>query len=330
MKWRLVMIALVALALAPGTFVRTPMGEPDLRPILRMAPLAHDPRSFDGFEIEGVWHLTSPNDLFGGFSGLAATGADELLAVSDKGSWMRFGVPGSGTGAVFGELDRARLGDKRQVDAEAATLDATSRRVWIAYEGTNTIERSGYDLKGAQRAKPAGMKDWPINGGAETLTRLAGGRFLAIGEGRASLGEEGYPALLFDGDPVAGAEATSFRFAAPDGFRATDAHALPDGRVLILMRSIEGYLPPRFGAKLAIADPAEIRAGEIWRAEVLATFPASLPSDNFEGLAVQQREGGGLTLWIMSDDNGASFQRTLLYKLRWDPDATRESAKKDG
>ena len=45
---------------------------------------------------------------------------------------------------------------------------------------------------------------------------------------------------------------------------------------------------------------------------------------------MQQRAGGGLTLWIISDDNGASFQRTLLYKLRWDPDATRESARKDG
>lgn len=330
MKWRLVMIALVALALAPGTFVRTPMGEPDLRPILRMVPLAHDPRSFDGFAIEGVWHLTSPNDLFGGFSGLAAIGDDELLAVSDKGSWMRFGVPGAATAAVFGELDRARLGDKRQVDAEAVTLDAASRRVWIAYEGTNTIERSGYDLKGAKRAKPAGMKDWPINGGAETLTRLKDGRFLAIGEGRPEWRGEGYPALLFDGDPVAGAKAIAFRFAAPEGFRATDAHALPDGRVLIVMRSVERYLPPRFGAKLAIADPADIRAGEVWRAEVLATLPDSLPSDNFEGLAVQQREDGDLTLWTISDDNGASFQRTLLYKLRWDPSAPRESAKTDG
>jgi hypothetical protein len=53
---------------------------------------------------------------------------------------------------------------------------------------------------------------------------------------------------------------------------------------------------------------------------VLGTIDGGLPRDNFEGLAVVPETDGALTLWLISDDNTAALQRTLLYKLRWQPD----------
>ena len=36
-------------------------------------------------------------------------------------------------------------------------------------------------------------------------------------------------------------------------------------------------------------------------------------TDNFEGIALQRRDGGGIRLWLISDDNFSASQRTLLY-----------------
>ena len=50
----------------------------------------------------------------------------------------------------------------------------------------------------------------------------------------------------------------------------------------------------------------------------LARIDTPFPSDNYEGLAVVDEGGGSWSLWLISDDNFASYQRTLLLKLHWD------------
>lgn len=321
---RLALLALVALGLAPGTWLRDQSPVDDLRPILRMVPVPVPASRAGAVTIEGVWHLTSPNVHFGSYSALAALPNGTLLAVSDKGRWLRFTPPGRGEpkprfGVVGGEV----VSDKRAVDAEAMVVDGGGGRVWLAFEGANAVERYGSDLLGAERAAPAPMARWPGNRGPEAMTRLADGDFIVLGEGSPDWLGEGYPALLFGGDPVEGAEALRFGFAPPAPYRATDMATLPDGRVLILLRAIEAVIPPRFSARLALADPATIRAGRAWRGTELARFGLELPTDNFEGLAVEPGSEGALTLWLISDDNGAALQRTLLYRLRWDPDTQK-------
>jgi len=96
---------------------------------------------------------------------------------------------------------------------------------------------------------------------------------------------------------------------------------LPDGRALILLRMVAWGIPPGFAGKLMLADPATIRAGEAWRAEPLADLVAPLPSDNFEGLAVEPDGRGGTVLWLISDDNDSIVQRTLLLRLDWPANA---------
>lgn len=318
MRWRLILLGLVALGLAPGTFLRSDVAD-DLRPILTAERIAVGQRALGPLRIEGVWHLTSPNTHFGGFSALVAPAPGELVAISDRGRWMRFSPPTNGPVPVrFGALGGEVEAEKRAVDAEAAAHDRATGTTWVAFERSNSIERHG-DARflAADVVEPAEMADWPGNSGAEAMARLADGRFLVIGEGSPEWIGRGYPALLFAGDPVEGGKVTEFAFVPPDGFRATDAAALPDGRVLILLRRIDWFLPPRFSAALMVADPAAVRAGQAWRGEVLATIAGDLPRDNFEGLAVVPGADGALTLWLISDDNTAALQRTLLYKLRW-------------
>jgi hypothetical protein len=106
-KRRLAALALVALAPAPGTFVRTEVVE-NRKQNLRVEPLTVDlpARTGNGFQRVGLWELNSPHTEFGGYSALLALGAG-LRAFSDRGA----GTPDirearHGCGAAAEILDR--------------------------------------------------------------------------------------------------------------------------------------------------------------------------------------------------------------------------------
>ena len=50
----------------------------------------------------------------------------------------------------------------------------------------------------------------------------------------------------------------------------------------------------------------------------LTRLEAPLPVDNFEGLAITPAAGGKVHVWLISDDNQAVTQRTLLWRLELD------------
>jgi hypothetical protein len=105
----------------------------------------------------------------------------------------------------------------------------------------------------------------------------------------------------------------------PGRFSPTDAAQLPDGRILVLMRRAVWPMPARFAGRIALFDPADIAAGRTVRAQTVAMLSSLLPVDNFEGIAIEPRGDGKVTVWLISDDNGAAAQRTLLWKLVLDP-----------
>ncbi len=269
----------------------------------------------------GAWHLESATRDFGGYSALIALADGSLLAGSDTGTLLRIDNPG--TPAMSGgypELAVTEGRKKRDADVEALTLDRRSGTIWAAYEGSNAIERYSPALERLARVEPAKMGDWRSNGGPEAMVRLADGRFLVLAEVTRRPAAGGHPAVLFPGDPASGDEGVSFAFAAPEGMRPVDMAQPPDGTVLVLLRSVEWYLPPRFGSAIAVLDPDTIEAGALWRPERVVALPEAVPQENYEGLAVEPGSAGsrgGARLWLISDDNFSGLQRTLLVALDW-------------
>jgi hypothetical protein len=319
---KVLLLLVVILGLAPGTWLWAPRPPADKRQILSFRALPIPDVDLGPLEPAGAWVLDSPNGDFGSYSALAALGDGTLLAASDKGSMMHFTPPGAGQARVrIGYWGQDGNRPKWQLDMESMARDPASGRLWLGFEGDHRIERFDAGFRAPATVRPEAMRRWPSNKGPEAMARLADGRFVVIAEGTQRWSDEEVPGLLFPSDPVAGTEPSTFRFALPAGYRPVDLAQLPDGRVLILLRKIVWGIPPGFAGKLMLADPATIREGEVWRAEPLADLKAPLPSDNFEGLAIEPDGKGGTVLWLISDDNDSIAQRTLLLKLRWPANA---------
>lgn len=330
---RLLCVLLLMVLVAPVIWLREKLPAASYRLELRMEPLrmpdADVARSQLGpLRLEGIWQLTSPHAYFGSYSALVPLPDGRLLAVSDRGFWMRFFPPGGPrVSPRFGLVLGGDRGAKMSRDVEAAAIDAASGRVWLGWEGRNAISRHTLDTGRVAWARPRAMRGWSSNSGPESMARLRDGRFLVLQEGGSG---RRHAALLFPRDPVAASEPLRAVFEGPDGFSPTDAAQLPDGRVLILMRRLVWPMPYRFVGRVVLADPAEIRPGAVWRGQEIARFGSRLPVDNFEGLAIVPRPDGIVTVWIISDDNNAVSQRTLLWKLVLDPASLRQARKAKG
>jgi len=327
---RLILLLFVAAGLAPTTWLYEPP-PPRIRTLdlefqaLHRPPPGELARQLGPFRLERAWRMTSRFSYFGGYSALLPLGGGRLLAFSDRGLRLAFSPPGTrwqppSIGLIVDLGDRSW----ELSDAESATIDPVSRKVWVGWENANTITRHTLAFAAFQQTWPRVMRAWGGNLGPEAMVRLADGRFVVLREGFSGLFENRlHQALLFAGDPVAGVPPRVFSFAGPAGFSPTDMAQLPDGRVLILMRRLIWPLPARFAGRIVIADPADIREGKAWHSQALATLESPLPIDNFEGLAIEPRANGQVTVWLISDDNGAVMQRTLLWKLALDPARVR-------
>ncbi len=316
------LLTLIVLLLATAPVLLMRRIAPDVTLRARAIPLdARDPaRTRVGrLRYLGGWALASRDPRFGGFSALVADGRGGVVAVADSGMAARFAV-GAGVRLVgLVPLPVPASGDslKAARDAESATRDPATGRVWIGYEGSNRIARHDAGLTRLEAsAAPAAMADWPTNGGAETLARLADGRFLVISEtGRTPDGAR--RALLFPGDPADPATAAPVRFGyrPPPGYDPSDATRLPDGRVLVLNRRVA--VPEGFSAILVLLDPRAIRAGATLSGVPVARLARPLAIDNLEGMAATV-EAGRTVLWLISDDNFLPFERTLLLRFALD------------
>lgn len=316
-KW---LAILVALGLAPGTFVRI---APDTveSPWVSFERLALPERAAGPFTVQEGWRITSKDSSFGGYSALAWLGPAELLALSDRGGALRFSPPRSGTMPVrLGPLLHFSNPWWNIRDFEAVAHDPRTGSLWASFESRHGLARVKPDGWEAIAFPPA-LREWGSNSGAEAMARLPDGRFLVLAESDPGWFRETTPGLLYPTDPVSGAEPLRFRLSLTDRYRPTDLAVLPDGRLLLLARRVEVEFPPRFSARLLLADPGTIRHGRTWTPQLLATIADPMPNDNFEGLTVAPGEDGRLVAWMISDDNFSALQDTLLIKLSFDPAA---------
>ena len=327
-----ILALLVAAGLAPGTFVRTAIPAPDFDSPLSARLLDVETQSAGPLTLVRAWHLQSPNDHFGGYSALLARGDGTLLAGSDAGRLLSMTLRSGKLDGEFEAFPGATGADKRDVDLEALTQDIAGAQLWAAYEVSNSIVRHRGLADEGTRVAPPAMSGWLGNSGPEAMVRLADGRFIVLAEQKSRFGGDSHEGLLFPTDPVEGAEPLVFRLATPDSMRPVDMAAMPDGRVLILLRSLSLF-PPGFHAALAVADPQEIAEGANWPLEVVAQIDRPLPPENYEGLALREAADGGCSVWLISDDNFSRFQRTLLLQFAW-PEcakgAPRDAARPSG
>ncbi len=272
-------------------------------------PEAPDERTLGPLRYLDGWVLSSDDRRFGAISGLAVDG-EQLVALSDRGTLFRF-RPGGGSVEIL-PLAEGPGDPSNKIDRDSEALALAAGNVWVGYENSNSVWRYRRGSLAAEaHAAPAEMRRWPANRGAESMARLADGRFLLIGEDED---EEGVSdAVLFRGDPAEpGTEAVRMRIDPPRGQRVTDVAMLPDGRLLLLTRGFTVW--DGWTARLLLAELPQ-GGGEIATRQI-AEFASPLTRDNMEAITIGA-EGGRTIVWIASDDNLNSFQRTLLLKFEW-------------
>ncbi|MEM1132678.1 MAG: esterase-like activity of phytase family protein [Pseudomonadota bacterium] len=330
----------LVILLAPGTFLRAPEAEANDSQEITLIPVALDSLNPDNRRVGALdyvagWELRSQNSRFGGISSMLVEPNGRILALSDGGTLFSFSSVQDSSEATGEEasgkdfiapLPNFRDEDKGKSyrDSESFVRDPESGRFWVSFEDSNRIVRYDAAMVRAERGyRPKAMRSWPYNGGAEAMALLSDQRFLVFSEEQefsAGVTE----ALMFIGDPTdPDTEVIRFGYKPPIGYNITDATVLPDGRLLILNRRftvLEGV-----SMRMTIADPADIAADVVLEGTLIAGIESPLTIDNMEAIAVTQEANpddeageGDLIVWIASDDNFNSVQRSLLMKFRLD------------
>jgi hypothetical protein len=279
----------------------------------------------------GAVQVRASNPLFGGISALRAgahvgTG-ERLLGVSDTGNWFPFTTVERG-GRLVGVTDAMLIpvmqpdgrpaptkaaADSESLDWNSATGDAT-----IVYEQDHRLAH----FKGIDASRPASlaavpiaterltvMTSWPLNSGGEAMALLPGGARIVIAE-TARRPDRSRTALV-----TIGGVTTEIGVEGIEDFSPTDAVAFDDHRILVLHRqfSLSGQ-----GAALTMIDLAPVLHGSppktMLRSMLLARWSPPVLLDNMEGLALVRRDGRCF-VYMVSDDNLSSLQRTLLMKF---------------
>ncbi len=312
---RLFFAALIFLALGPvpGTVQRFPIDNLTQRATAR--PLAVPRQASGTMRFVRGWHLVSAHSYFGGFSGLARIGPGTFQLIGDNGYATRLTMDTRGrvTAVHIAPLPTpdGRPATKAMADTEALFVDPASGHGWIALEGINQIWRLDADLTTIESRRRLPEPRWPANRGAEAMARLPDGRTVVLSED-ADDDPRGTEALLYTGDPAA-PEPPPIRFFYDSRGKGlvSDAAPLPDGRILLVHRRL-GF-DPVFTTIIAMGDPADIAKDAVVRSQTIGRVPRPL-AENYEGASVTV-ENVRTWLWLVSDDNFNTWQRSLLLQF---------------
>jgi hypothetical protein len=325
-------LAAGALALRPDHALAVPAAT-TITLTTTILPLNRDDpgqRQIGALTFLGAVQVRATDPLFGGVSALRAGPATgdgvRLLGVTDTGNWLALTTVERG-GRLIGVADahlvpiRAQDGatarTKADGDAEALEWNPASGAATIVYEQDHRLAH----FAGIDPANPASlaapptrierltpMTGWPLNGGGEAMAELADGTRIVISE-RRERADGSHVALL----TRRGVTSEIAMEGVPD-HSPTDAVAIDATRILVLHRRFDMMGQ---GAALTLVDLAPVLAdtpAAPLPATLLARWQSPVTLDNMEGLALR-REGKRLFLYVVSDDNLNSLQRTLLMKF---------------
>lgn len=262
-------------------------------------------------------------DQFGGYSGLTVEpDGTGLWAMSDLGHWLRLAFDRTAAGVPRGiaaaeilplrDANGAAITRKLLNDAESLRHLADGRWL-VSFERAHRLwfyDRPGGAATGAL-AVPAAVAMQPENGGIEAVASFASGDLVLLSEeAPAAVGGTGDSAAWLWRDGAW----HDMAWPARDDFRPTDAVALPGGDLLVLQRFYKPLIGPK--ARISRVPAAAIRPGAVLEARLLAEWASPFSVDNMEAIDVRPAADGSLWLYVMSDDNRSSLQRTLLMVFR--------------
>jgi hypothetical protein len=298
-------------------------------------------KTFGRLEFRGGVVLTSPDERFGGFSGLiVAPDGRAILAVTDQGHWLSAEIAYNGK-APSG-IEKARMGPilalngrpltrKRDADAEEIALVSGTLKngiALVAFERNHRLVR--HPVVDGALGRPTGTVALPpdarrmkSNSGLEAVTVIRGGphrgAILALAEDFRDANDHHSGWLLGKGAPQ--------RLAIKDigGFALTGVAALDDGSVLLLERRFRYTEGVRMRMRLIAAD--ELKPGRVIEGETLIQSDMSYEIDNMEAIAVH-KAGGETVITLMSDDNFNKFlQRNLLLQFTLHPPGAKSTSR---
>lgn len=280
--------------------------------------LSHDEPERDTvgkLQFRGGLDLRSNDRRFGGLSGLdISPDGRRLIAITDRGTWFTGRLTYDNTGQLSGisetnmqpviGTDGNPLTGRASTDSESITRLIDGSLI-VGFEQRHRLNR--FTAPGAS-AQPVGAPQAlgasPPNGGAEAVTRLWGNELLVLSE-RLEAG----PGI------AAGWVGTDRKWRAV-GLRKTGlfhpvgAATRDDGTVFLLERRFTAI--GGIAARISRVPPGTIAPGGIFEGVELGKLSAPLVADNFEGIAVRRSAPGETLIYIISDDNFHSLQRTLL------------------
>ena len=286
--------------------------------------------SFGPFTWRGGIELTSPNEKFGGLSGLVVT--DEctaLRAISDAGRWITAKVAytndvlsGLADAAIAPILDskgKPPLG-KLWGDAEAIAEGPNGKTI-VGFESRARVGAYAMNNKGLKATfenlnPPKEIVRGPPNGELESVGYFAGsalkGFYLAVAE--SNLDARGRTRAWVWNNK----RSLAFSIKQIEGYEITDLAMLPNSDILLLQRSYGVMTLP--GMAISRFSPSAIKAGKtVVPLTLLETRVPFYAIDNMEGLAVCERNGE-LRVNIISDNNfQTDLQRTLLLQFAYTP-----------
>ncbi len=268
----------------------------------------------------GGLNLNGPSG-FGGLSALdASVDGASLVAVTDSGAWFRMTPKYDSTGKLTGAAlaaqgDLSEVGGRPLPGKAGADAEAMARlqdgRVVVAMEIRHRL--LAFDntefADGERLASEPDMRGLPRNSGIEALTQLADGRLLAISEAtRGGQAGQAWVGGVDSGTEGGGWIVRDYPVSGP--FRPTGAATLANGDILVVER--RASLTGLNARVMRIARDNAEGSGPL-APQVIGRLDASWdgPVDNFEGIAVAERDGETL-VFLVSDDNFSLFQRTLL------------------
>lgn len=290
-------LAVAALVVSAHWLFATPFNRvprSDARAGISFSPIALSGANQASERIAGAWQLNSPDPRLGGLSALAID-RGALVALTDSGVVIRLPQPGpAGRQALFHDLPDGPGDPRRKSRRDSEALTRLADGDWlVAFENRHQLWRYDASFRSGRRALAFDRQGWPANRGIEAMAVDRNGGLLLIPEARGTL--------------IVVSDVAEQLPLASGGWTVSDASRLPDGRLFVLLRRI-GVL----GFRNAIGELELTGAG--WRVAVRASLPIG-GLDNAEGLAAEPLPAGGTRLWIVTDNDGVGYRRTLLLAL---------------